>query len=245
MVVGGRSCKSSSKSVSGSVRGNCMGCPPVGSRGSSVSHAVCPHFHIPPTLVVKSRRRHASLAMMKPCPPLWSPMASTMCPEGDQAQHNPPAPCTPDRPGRFARRSHGRSAAGGGPGVARGGARLRAVSGLAAHPPGDGWRRWVPDPPRPGEARASGWGAPCSRLASCAIARGPPPWPGGPIGARLSSKCLSHKAHLLSPLPAGEGAKTLHDMRLTLSWRIWPWPLSVGADEQHRRGLTAQAYWPM
>src|SRR6267142_4553687 len=34
-------------------------------------------FHIPPILVVKSRRRHASLAMMKPCPPLWSPMAST------------------------------------------------------------------------------------------------------------------------------------------------------------------------
>jgi hypothetical protein len=43
-----------------------------------------------------------------------------------------------------------------------------------------------------------------------------------PIGARLSSKCLSHKAHLLSPLPLGEGAKTLHDMRLTFSWRICP-----------------------
>ena len=43
-VSEGRSCKSASKSVSGSVRGNCMDTSPVGSRGNVVPHAVCPHL---------------------------------------------------------------------------------------------------------------------------------------------------------------------------------------------------------
>src|SRR6266536_4765086 len=43
-VSEGRSCKSSSKSVSGYVRGNCMDTSPVGSRGNFLLHAVCPHF---------------------------------------------------------------------------------------------------------------------------------------------------------------------------------------------------------